>query len=1529
MKHSFSILHISDLHERGPRERERARRERVLGVEWLHNLDEMRSEGVDLLCMTGDLAQSGKFDEYDVAGSFLDRTLSRLGLTRERLFIVPGNHDIDRSRSNKAWQALRGNIHRADELDVSRWIAGGPVPLGMETAWRNGVLRRQEAFRAWLKSFGLAKLLPESSSHGNLGYRARLQLPDLPFDVCVVGLDSAWLAGSDDDAGKLRLTDGQIHKLCRDEGGQPLAGFRLVLIHHPLTEIFDGSKCRRLLGETTDLVLRGHLHEAEPELWADPDRRLRQFAAGCLFEGNRGDRHPNGCTLLRVTCDDAGRPQRYDLRFRSFSPHGGHWHDDNSLYRTAHNGRLSIVLPPASEAQTSNPQSPPAGTPRRKNDVQKQRADAATAQSQHVQSIHVSGSGNTVIIQQSAHGNIPTPRVPGVGDEAGLVQAAPPPQQLDTVQQYRQILRDTYARTFSGGLLGWKHSQHTPQSVSRLELFVPQRLRRIKKPQMPAVPGRADRQTQHVQRADGRDSEYQLPEQVIFQCSVCLLLGAPGAGKSELTRWLALQLGTVGHALQGIPSDIVPILIELRDLDDEVSRQGSSLGGIVGYITKRLSALGLAIAASIPWLAAQGRLLLLFDGMDEVRLPARRMCLAEMIRAVFKTTRCRVVVTSRLALEEELVHSLSPASPLLAEEPSDEFVAYYLEPFDDLQIAQFIDKWHHQTLGNDSAALTERRGRLRRSLEDSRPLHELATNPLLLTLLCALNYRGELPRRRHLVLAEAAELMIHRWEAKKLLSHSQAEVSVSYDDKRRFLEALAWGMQNGRFRDRGVNRIHRDDLFPFALAFWGHLPLGADELERRMDGLLRELEQHDHLLTHLGSDLFGFLHRSFLEFLAARYAAQNHVQIQLPALFRKHGFDEGWLEVFTLCCGLLDDEGKAAVIKVCLQDLLREVPLRFQNRDLRMAYAAVAIRCLAELRHPESEPYRLLSDLIRQIIQRDSLAIMRRGFGAWRDQEVISALRHFGPRWPSLDAWCEWALQTDWRENRDPCAWRKWVFQCVLAATPISRRVEVLSKLLQTEENLHVIAGSLEEASLLGPWQLEEVVRLGQSDNEELLIRIGLELAKSGKPDVLVALLQRPVDDWICLYIARDNFSSADKSLWEEAGQTLFRLTLAADSRIRDYAVSWLAPVRNDPVVCQRFLELARNDGAERVRFRAAHALLGTDHQEVGMAVLVELTETQDPDLLDWLATALRCQPDQCDRRRGILMRILDGGRRYSVSTAVAELALSFMAMPEVESRLVVYLESHPQEVNKGYGLPPIILQNQRVFDAFLRALFAAEYYDWFNHGLLGLTDILKNREAAAVVVEKLRVALLSTIPEKARLYIAMWFRHHGFAEDEASTHLRWLSDNAQDDAVRVQAAEQLDIQGVGQLFSLVVHTSDQNVRSRAIWALVRHVGNPKVREWLADLAQSSSDSKVRIRAALALYNISDNSALREAASAILVSLANENSVEEVVRVEAAEELVLRPALTYLAETANEGEIRLRAQDSVKVLSLRDELWSL
>ena len=352
------ILHISDLHERGPREPEPFRRRRVLGDAWKRNLDALLEDGaIDLVCFTGDIANWGKPEEYAPATDFIEALLKQLSLPIGRLFLVPGNHDIDRKKGEKAWEELRGGkgkLFRVRPLDLSRWMAGGEPPLGLESVSRDELLSRQGAYREWVSAkLGRQELLPAAgAAHPFLGYRHSLRLPGHPFDIHVVGLDSSWLAGDDNDSGKLLLTSDQVGRLTTDKG-ETLPGFRLALVHHPLSDLADKDDCQRRLADSVDLLLRGHLHNEAIDTWEDPDRTSRQLAAGCLYEGHEADEWPNACHVITATLDDQGRPLRYDLRFRSWSKRG-HWYDDNSHYEGSKDGRLTWRI------QASPPPLPPA-----------------------------------------------------------------------------------------------------------------------------------------------------------------------------------------------------------------------------------------------------------------------------------------------------------------------------------------------------------------------------------------------------------------------------------------------------------------------------------------------------------------------------------------------------------------------------------------------------------------------------------------------------------------------------------------------------------------------------------------------------------------------------------------------------------------------------------------------------------------------------------------------------------------------------------------------------------------------------------------------------------------------------------------------------------------------------------------------------------------------------------------------------------------------------------------------------------------
>ena len=60
--------------------------------------------GFDLVVFTGDLGDWGHPTDYPRALTFLKQTCAALDVPLTRLFVIPGNHDIDRNTQVAAWR---------------------------------------------------------------------------------------------------------------------------------------------------------------------------------------------------------------------------------------------------------------------------------------------------------------------------------------------------------------------------------------------------------------------------------------------------------------------------------------------------------------------------------------------------------------------------------------------------------------------------------------------------------------------------------------------------------------------------------------------------------------------------------------------------------------------------------------------------------------------------------------------------------------------------------------------------------------------------------------------------------------------------------------------------------------------------------------------------------------------------------------------------------------------------------------------------------------------------------------------------------------------------------------------------------------------------------------------------------------------------------------------------------------------------------------------------------------------------------
>ena len=102
---TLTWLHVSDFHfkDDDPYDRDVVLNSLISAVE-----EKVRLKDIcpDCIFVTGDIAHSGREQEYAAASDFFDKLREVSALGKSRLFIVPGNHDVDRHKGKGLVRSL-------------------------------------------------------------------------------------------------------------------------------------------------------------------------------------------------------------------------------------------------------------------------------------------------------------------------------------------------------------------------------------------------------------------------------------------------------------------------------------------------------------------------------------------------------------------------------------------------------------------------------------------------------------------------------------------------------------------------------------------------------------------------------------------------------------------------------------------------------------------------------------------------------------------------------------------------------------------------------------------------------------------------------------------------------------------------------------------------------------------------------------------------------------------------------------------------------------------------------------------------------------------------------------------------------------------------------------------------------------------------------------------------------------------------------------------------------------------------------
>lgn len=299
---SIRWLHISDAHFLSLAGYDQNRLANSL-VASIPNLTK-RFGDIDLIIFSGDVGNTGRQEEYSQATEFFSNILSACGLEKDRLVIVPGNHDVDRRGSTGLARSLtsRGEI---DEL-----FNGRDVPH---------ITQRQAAFATWLQEFfeGERSLSQTSTVQSQVCLNIRGQ------KVSIWPINTAAFSFDEHDHGRLI-----IGLRCLEESALRAgeADLTIAVMHHPLSWLSDIERTpvTAMLRDNVDLILHGHLHENEVQLDSGSAGQAATLTAGATYQGSEW---PNTASICEITdCALSVWPIHYVAKPREV------WTLDTSLF---------------------------------------------------------------------------------------------------------------------------------------------------------------------------------------------------------------------------------------------------------------------------------------------------------------------------------------------------------------------------------------------------------------------------------------------------------------------------------------------------------------------------------------------------------------------------------------------------------------------------------------------------------------------------------------------------------------------------------------------------------------------------------------------------------------------------------------------------------------------------------------------------------------------------------------------------------------------------------------------------------------------------------------------------------------------------------------------------------------------------------------------------------------------------------------------------------------------------------------------
>ncbi|WP_084619167.1 NACHT domain-containing protein [Thalassobaculum salexigens] len=416
-------------------------------------------------------------------------------------------------------------------------------------------------------------------------------------------------------------------------------------------------------------------------------------------------------------------------------------------------------------------------------------------------------------------------------------------------------------------------------------------------------------------KSSGQSEESFGASEIIRDCRRIIVRGPAGCGKTTLLQWIIWNCDPFND-FQDNPSKLkfFPIYIPLRRLE----QLGTQSYTIRDVIFNTLPSDSLRPAMPVSWIRSvmtKGvEVILLIDGLDEVPENRRRdvWTLVKSIATEYPSV--RMLLTSRHVSAVHVSDGSYRSDILQTRElyeqarqlwnKPDDFFEFVVSPLNDGEIFDLIDKWY---AGVDPDFLRvedqERVGIYPEYLKDelfkdqNKPIKELARTPLLGSLICMsfLYSRGHLPTSKREIYDYSVSLMISIRDEARRIGVPQKFFNFTVELRTKLLKDIALIMQEGVHQGERDQTVEVDKSK--VLEWISGWLMEHKQLSGTADDYLGFLIDRCSIIREPSYNRIDFIHRSFMEFLAAEQISQT----RRPEQIRDRILRDEWTNTLHFC----------------------------------------------------------------------------------------------------------------------------------------------------------------------------------------------------------------------------------------------------------------------------------------------------------------------------------------------------------------------------------------------------------------------------------------------------------------------------------------------------------------------------------------------------------------------------------------------------------------------------------------------------